>query len=469
VLLMGATQADESLLSGEAAAVHKNPGTELVAGSINLGAPALMHVLRVGEDTRFEAIVAMMRSAASQRPHAALWADRWAAPFLWVVLLLAAATAALWAVWDPARALPAAVAVLIVTCPCALSLAVPATLVAAAQGLARRGVMLQRLDALQTLAQAGHFFFDKTGTLTDPQQQLQAVLLTPAGRAALGTEATALQRAAGLAAWSAHPLSKALLEANEQSQVNSIDPSGPGAWSAVQEVPGQGLMGQDSSGGIWRLGSAVWVGGTDTAEPSAALWLGRQAPNADHFERLAAFQMHEALRADAVQTVQALLAAGVQVSLLSGDTPARAQALGHRLGLCAPGAVIASATPQDKLQAVAAAQARGQRVVMVGDGINDAPVLARADVSLAMGQGALVSRSQADAVLCSGRLMDIVRARATARKALRIVRQNLVWAAAYNAVCIPLALLGYLPPWAAGLGMACSSLVVVGNALRAAR
>jgi len=162
-----------------------------------------------------------------------------------------------------------------------------------------------------------------------------------------------------------------------------------------------------------------------------------------------------------------LQAQGLQVTLLSGDTVGRATALGQRLGLHGPGDVIAGATPQDKLAAVVRAQAAGRRVAMVGDGINDAPVLARADISLAMGQGALVSRSQADAVVTSSRLGDIVRARATARRALRIVRQNMLWAAAYNAVCVPLALLGYLPPWAAGLGMAASSLLVVLNALRA--
>ncbi len=154
------------------------------------------------------------------------------------------------------------------------------------------------------------------------------------------------------------------------------------------------------------------------------------------------------------------------MTLLTGDAPARAAALAQRLGVQD---VRSRATPEDKLAAVAQAQHEGRCVAMVGDGINDAPVLARADVSLAMGQGALVSRSQADAVITSNRLGDLVRARSTARHAVRIVRQNFIWAGAYNAVSIPLALAGYLPPWAAGLGMALSSLVVVTNAMRAAR
>ena len=180
---------------------------------------------------------------------------------------------------------------------------------------------------------------------------------------------------------------------------------------------------------------------------------------------LASLHFEERLRADAAQALQALQAAGVRVTILTGDTPARAQALAARVGIAD---VLAGATPEAKLQAIRAAQAAGRRVAMVGDGINDAPVLARADVSLAMGQGALVSRSQADAVITSNRLGDVVRARVSARRTVRIIRQNLLWAAAYNAVCIPLAVIGWLPPWAAGLGMASSSLAVVLNALRAA-
>ena len=175
------------------------------------------------------------------------------------------------------------------------------------------------------------------------------------------------------------------------------------------------------------------------------------------------------MRPDAAAALQTLQRAGVRVTVLSGDTPERARALAARIGLSDARDVVASATPEIKLQTVREAQAQGRHVAMVGDGINDAPVLALANVSIAMGQGALVSRSQADAVLTSNKLGDVARARHTAKKAVRIVRQNLLWAAAYNAVCIPLALLGWLPPWAAGLGMASSSLLVVLNALRAAR
>ncbi|RVU45565.1 heavy metal translocating P-type ATPase [Rubrivivax rivuli] len=460
VLAQGHTQADEALLTGESAPVPKPEGAPVVAGSTNLGAPVLMRVQRVGGDTRLETIVAMMRSASAQRPAAALLADRWAAPFLWTVLLLAAAGAAAWSVIDPSRAVWVAVSVLIVTCPCALSLAVPATLVAAARGLARHGVLLQRLDALERLARVQQVFFDKTGTLTEEALQLTAITRTAAGRVHWADDAAALATAAALAAWSRHPASQALVAAQAERSTPGHDGL---AWQQVAEVAGQGVQAQDAQGRTWRLGQAAWAAGVPLADDAAAA---SQVALACEGELLALFSLDEALRPGAVAAVQALQSAGVQLTLLTGDAQARAQALAQRLGLQD---VRARATPEDKLAAVAQAQQQGRTVAMVGDGVNDAPVLARADVSLAMGQGALVARSQADAVITSNDLGDLVHARQRALHAVRIVRQNMVWAAAYNATSIPLALMGWLPPWAAGLGMALSSLLVIGNALRAAR
>ncbi len=448
----GHTAADEALLTGESAPVDKPVGAAVVAGSTNLSAPVLLRVQRVGGDTRLEAIVSLMKSAMAQRPAAAQLADRWAGPFLWAVLLLAAGAAAVWSVIDPPRALWVAVSVLIVTCPCALSIAAPATLVAAARGLARRGVLLQRLDALERLAAVQQVFFDKTGTLTEDRLQLAATQRLTAGESLFASDAEALACGASLAAWSSHPVAQALVAA-AGSAVSGA------AWVEVEELPGRGLRARDAQGRLWRLGSASWAG-MDGGAAGTEVWLGCDG------QPVARYTLEETLRPGSAEAVHALQAAGLRVTLLSGDAGERAASLAARLGITE---VLASATPEAKLAAVAQAQAEGRRVAMVGDGINDAPVLARADVSLAMGQGALVSRSQADAVLTSSNLFDLVRARDAARQAVRIVRQNLAWAAAYNATSIPLALAGWLPPWAAGLGMAGSSLLVIFNALRAAR
>ncbi len=459
-LAEGSTRADESLLTGESVPVDKPAGAAVVAGSINLGAPVVVVVQRVGADTRLEAIVALMRDAMSQRPSLTRAADRWAAPFLWAVLLLAAAAAAVWSTIDPGRAVWVAVSVLIVTCPCALSLAAPSALLAAASALARRGVLLQRLDTLESLTRLDRLYLDKTGTVTDARLQYSGVQALAAGvdtgADGDGDGQAGLAMAASLAAWSSHPLSQALVAA--AGQPATVD------WREVQELPGQGLQARDASGRCWRLGRVSFVAPgavhAEAGDGRAAVWWG-----ADGSAQLR-FDVDEALRPDAVAAVAALRQRGLQVLLLSGDLPARAARMGERLAV---DAVIGGATPESKLAEVAAAQARGLKVAMVGDGINDAPVLARADVSFAMGQGALVARAQADAVVASNRLGDLVLALDLARRCMAVVRQNMLWAAAYNTVCIPLALLGWLPPWAAGLGMACSSLLVIGNSVRLAR
>ena len=452
VVVQGATRADESLLTGEALPVEKAEGDAVVAGSLNLGAPVVMRVERVGADTRYEAMVAMVRDAATCRPALLRSADRWATPFLWAVLLLAALAAAAWSVIDPARAAWVAVSVLIVTCPCALSLAAPSAWVAASAAMARHGVLLRRVEAIEGLATMEVLFVDKTGTLTEPQPAEMPIVRTDAGRA-FGDEAGLRAIAASLASWSTHPLSKALATAGAAP---------PWAWAGLHEAAGSGIVGQAPDSVRWSLGrAATGPPSTGQADDAAAqTWLCRNGI------ALAGFAFTETLRPQAAAAVQALQRDGVEVVLLSGDAPGR---VAHVAGLLGLRTAHAGMTPQAKLDVLRAAQSSGAKVAMLGDGINDAPVLAQADVSLAMAAGAQIARAEADGVLVSNRLDDVVRARALAKKTLRVVRQNLVWAAIYNAACVPLALLGALPAWAAGLGMATSSLVVVLNSLRLAR
>ena len=339
-LIDGATRADESLLTGESRPVAKGPGDNVVAGSLNLQSPVVMRVERSGGDTRYEAIVALMRAARSQRPEMLASADRWAAPFLWAVLLLAATSAALWSVVDPSRVVWVLVSVLIVTCPCALSLAAPSALLAAAGALGRSGVLLRRLDALQGLAKMQVLFVDKTGTLTEGRLRcVEALPLAPMSAA----EAGRLQGiAASLAAWSTHPLSTALREAAAPAA---------SSWREVHEEAGQGLEAVDADGARWRLGSAAWTGAPATSGTrSARAWLARDGIV------LLGFSFDERLREGAAEAVRALQADGVELRLLSGDGKAQAQAVAAALGLVSAAGDL---TPDDKLAAVRAEQQRG--------------------------------------------------------------------------------------------------------------
>jgi Cu2+-exporting ATPase len=418
-----------------------------------------MRVERVGADTRLAGIVALMQDAMTQRPALARAADRWAAPFLWTVVGLAAAGAAVWSVVDPARAVWVAVSVLIVTCPCALSLAVPSALLSAASALARRGVLLRRFDALETMTRVGCVYFDKTGTLTEPGTHRVVVvrLTSPADDV---EDRHILVTAASLAAWSSHPLSRALVDAAGDIPART--------WTAVEEIAGSGLRAVDADGGEWALGSPGFVGATaeagadgdDGIDGAAAIWVARDG------RAVARIDLDESPRTDAVQALSGMRLSGRTTVILSGDRPDRAAAFA---GLLGADRSLGGATPESKLAEIAAAQARGLCVAMVGDGINDAPVLARADVSIAMGRGAELARSQADAVLMSDRVSDVVLLQRVAGRTMRVIRQNLIWAAVYNGACVPLALVGLLPPLAAGIGMAASSLLVVLNSLRLAR
>lgn len=462
VITVGSTEVDEALLSGESRPLPRSAGGQVIAGSHNLGAPVRMRVTRLGQDTRFAEIVALMANAASSRPRAAALVDRLATPFLLAVLLSALLSAVYWWPQDPGHAMAVAAAVLVVTCPCALSLATPATLLAAAGALARRGVLVRRLDALEALSRVDTVVLDKTGTLTSGVLGVAAVQTRPG----LSTP-QALSVAAALARHSLHPLSRALV---------ATQPAQSSGWPArdVKEVPGQGVSGwvakAGCTDGAGAAGEADWqflrLGAASFCDTPPATGDNPVVHLSDASGWLASFEMREQVRPDAAHTVRRLSDAGLAVIMLSGDQPAAVQRVAAECGI---DDARGGHAPQDKLACIKALQAQGHRVAMVGDGLNDGPVLARAEASFAMAQAVPLSRAQADFVVLGEQLGEVADTLLRARHAMHVVRQNLGWAALYNAACVPLAVAGLLPAWLAGLGMALSSLLVVANAGRLAR
>jgi Cu2+-exporting ATPase len=430
----------------------------VVAGSHNLSSTVQVRVQALGQDTRFGQIVDLMQSASTTKPRTAQLADRMAKPFL-VGVLLAAVLACLW--WwqtDPERALMVAVSVLVVTCPCALSLATPAAMLAAAGNMARSGVLVRNLQALEALSEVDTVVFDKTGTLTRDTLALAHVQT----RAEISA-AQAVQMASALAKHSLHPVSRALVEAGLRDAYSAT------GWSSegVTERAGQGVEGLAApvSGNAvepqsLRLGSATFCGVTSEAADSPRVYL------ADQQGWLATFEVREELRGEAAAAITALHSAGLRVHLLSGDSEDSVRSVASDVGIAH---ARGGCSPADKLAALRAMQSEGQHVLMVGDGLNDGPVLAGAHVSFAFGKAVPLAQAQSDFVVLGDQLMSVVHSVLLARKTLSVVRQNLIWALLYNAACVPLAIAGLLPAWLAGLGMACSSLVVVANALRLSR
>ncbi len=455
-VLAGESATDESLLSGESRPVAKKTGDWLVGGSVNVTSPLALRVERVGEATRLAAITRLMERAAAEKPQLVLLADRIAARFVLVVLLLAALTALFWWQHDPSRALWVFVAVLVVSCPCALSLATPVALTVASGALARRGVLVTRGHAIEALARADHFIFDKTGTLTAGRMSLQQTLFLS------GTAEQAQALAAALEQGSEHPLGRALRQAAVALPPVTAD--------AVRAVTGAGVEG--SVGGVrWRLGRPDFVAelhGLPLPEaPLQKLGVGETAIALGSTAGWQAFfTFADGLRPQTAAAMAALRRNGVGLSIFSGDAAASVRHVGQAVGIeDARGGM----TPEAKQAALRVLQEAGAVVAMVGDGVNDAPVLAQAQVSIAMGGGADLARAQADIVLLGNDLEALAGGRALAQRTVHLVRQNLAWAFAYNLLAIPAAMLGWVTPWMAGIGMSASSLLVVLNALRLAR
>lgn len=459
----GNTQADEALLTGESTPVARPLGSTVTAGSYNLQSPVEVLVQGTGAQTRFAQIVALMESASLQKPRLAQLADRIARPFLVAVLLAAALAVAWWWPSDPGHALMVGVAVLIVTCPCALSLATPVAMLTAAGTLARHGVLVRNLQGLEALAAVDTIVFDKTGTLTRDGMALSATRTS--GDMAAG-EALAL--AAALAVQSVHPASRALVAAAARMPTSTLQ------WAVkdLQEDAGLGLtatvqrVGAGQATRRLRLGSALHAGMASEGDGNGLQVVLSQQGSDGALRELARFDLSEDLRSEAAPVVRALEQAGVAVQLLSGDRGGAVQRVAAQAGIAQ---ARGECTPQGKLAALQALQAQGRHVAMVGDGLNDGPVLAGAHASLAFGRAVPLAQSRADFVVLGDSLALVPQTVLLARRTLRVVRQNLWWAALYNALCVPLAVAGWMPAWLAGLGMALSSLLVVLNASRLAR
>lgn len=436
----GQSAVTEALMTGEPLPVHKKAGDTVIGGSVNTESPLEIEVTRAGGESTLATLNRLLNRALSEKPALALKADRMAHLFVARVLVLAVAVYVGWWLYNPDHAFWATLAVLVATCPCALSLATPAALTSATNTLAREGFLLTRGHVLETMAAATHVIFDKTGTLTEGN------LVIHETAAVRGTLEDAYRIAASLEQQSEHPVAQAFRRASDA----------PFTARNIRQTAGAGVE-ADIDGVHYRLGHAAFALPDATAADMDRLWL------SDDKGALAWFRLSDHLRPEASTVIRALRAEGIQTWLLSGDRSSVPVDMATQLGMDhAEGGL----QPVDKLERIRQLQADGAIVVMVGDGVNDAPGLGQAHLSVAMASGTDLAQTTADALLLHNDLRALLTARHQATATQRIIRQNLNWALAYNLAILPPAALGFVPPWLAAIGMSLSSLVVVGNALR---
>jgi Cu+-exporting ATPase len=459
VVVAGESAVDESMLTGEPMPVDKGPRSPVTGGTLNGQGRLIIRVTAVGAETILEGILRLLRDAQGAKPPMQKLADRVSAVFVPVVLLIACATAAVWLATghSPTQAFSAAVAVLIIACPCAMGLATPAAFLAATGRAARAGILLRSGEALERLARADTLVFDKTGTLTEGRPEVTGA------RALRGfSEADLLRFAAAVESASEHPLARAIVQYAVEQGVPVP------AVEEFQALPGQGARGR-VEGRTVVLGRPGLTGAEGAAPKSNAtsVWVFVDG------EAVGAIELADRPRAGAREAILALRQDGYRVIMLTGDQPAPSQAIAASVGI---EEVLAGLLPDGKLQAIANLQGGGSVVAMVGDGINDAPALAAADVGLAIGSGADAARLAAGFVLLRPELGLVRIGLRLALQAVRVMRQNLFWAFAYNVLMIPVAAGALYPVWGwtlspvlAAAAMAFSSVTVVTNSLRLSR
>ncbi|MGV8918377.1 MAG: heavy metal translocating P-type ATPase [Pseudomonas sp.] len=447
-ILEGHTSVDESLLTGEYLPQPRTVNDHVTAGTLNVEGALTVEVLALGHDTRLSAIVRLLERAQAEKPRLAEIADRAAQWFLILSLIFAAVIGVIWWQIDPSRAFWIVLAMLVATCPCALSLATPTALTAATGTLHKLGLLLTRGHVLEGLNQIDTVIFDKTGTLTEGRLALRAI--RPLRE--LNADAC-LSLAAALENRSEHPIARAFGRA-------------PVAAEEVHSTPGLGLEGVVGTQRL-RIGQPAFVCELSAcAQPSMPDEAGQWLLLGDSQGALAWIVLDDRLRADAFDLLQACKARGWKTLLLSGDSSPMVASVAAELGI---DEAHGGLRPDDKLKVLRALHAQGRKVLMLGDGVNDVPVLAAADISVAMGSATDLAKTSADAVLLSNRLQALVQAFSLARRTRRVIIENLLWAALYNGLMLPFVALGWITPIWAAVGMSISSLTVVLNALRLTR
>ncbi len=458
VVIEGQSSVNESLLTGESLPVSKKINDFVTGGTHNIESPFTMRVDKLGDSTVLSSIVRLLERAQSEKPSLARFADLFAAWFVGVMLIIALGVFGFWWFYEPTNAFWVMLSVLVVTCPCALSLATPAALTTATGVLTEKGILTTRGHALETLAKVSHIFFDKTGTLTHGNLVVSEV--QPLGELSIEQ---CQQLAAGLETASEHPIAKALL-----SDIDQII-----HFKKIKAESGKGIEGYFENT-LYRIGTESYVSeiaGELTLESgiedsikgqgSSYIYLGKQSNKNSQW--LAIFKLEDKIRAEATEAICELKNMGINITLLSGDKQNVVDNIA--ITLCIEQA-IGELLPAQKLEYLQKSQQQGEIVAMIGDGVNDAPVLAGAQVSVAMGEGSQLAQVSADMILLSEKLTLLPEAIKTAREMQRIIKQNFIWAIAYNLLAIPLAATAMLAPWMAALGMSFSSLIVVFNALR---
>jgi len=447
VVTEGQSSVDEAALTGEYLPMAKSAGDSLIGGTFNVESPMLMKVTATGAEAQLSTIMRLMDRAQQEKPQVALLADRIASRFVAAVLLISGAVFGYWAWQGNEHAFFIALSVLVVTCPCALSLATPTALTAATAALREAGLLISKGHVLETLPQIDRVVFDKTGTLTLGRLTLESVIPL-----ADLNENQILALASGLEQHSSHPIAKAFKDIQ------------PAEISDVEQIAAQGIQGI-WQGRLLRLGHAAYAWDQSLNLPADATQ-GQWLLLADEQQPLGWIQVNDSLRKSSYRLLKGLQQRGIRTALLTGDPGQSGQYVAEQLGI---EELQTGVTPEQKLQAVKAWQANGERILMAGDGINDVPVLAGADISLAVNEATDLAKTNADTILTNGRLEVLLTALDGSATTHRIIRQNIGWALLYNLVALPLAAMGLVPPWAAAIGMSFSSLLVVTNALRLTR